>query len=95
MAFVGSDVSGSVGLGGWGLGFRELVVGAVWVGRRGGSGEFGRVGEKVFPDRIVGVGPVRITDCGFSWGDAAMGAFFVAIDVGIGDDTAREFIGRW
>jgi hypothetical protein len=52
------------------------------------------VGEKVFPDRIVGVGPVLITDCGFSWGDAAMGAFFVTIDVGIGDDSAREFIGR-
>lgn len=77
-----------------GLGGRDMVFGAIGVGWGGGSGKFGRVGEKVFPDGCVGEGTIWVTDCGFSWGDTAMGAFLIAIDIGIGDDPARKLIGR-
>lgn len=70
-----------------------VVFGAIGVGRGGGSGKFSRVGEKVFPDGGVGVGTIWSSDRGFSWRDAAVGAFLVAIDVGIGNDSARELIG--
>ena len=74
-----------------GSGRGSLVTEAIRVGFRGGADKICGVSKEIFPYRFVGVGTVGVSDSCFSWGNAAMGTFFVLFDICVGDESSGIF----